>query len=184
MTEIRENHRAVILIVLIFGGLLILFLVGEKETGVSPVKRGVVEVGKPPPDFTFPDLSGERVSLADHRGKVVLVNIWATWCPPCVKEMPSMEELYQRLQKYDFEILAVSVDVLGRKAVAPFMKKNQLTFPALLDSDGSISLSYGTTGVPESFIIDKEGNLANKIIGPINWASPAVVRLIRDLIDQ
>jgi thiol-disulfide isomerase/thioredoxin len=111
------------------------------------------------------------VSLSDYRGKVVQVNIWATWCPPCVDEMPSIEKLYQKLKGGNFEILAVSIDSLGLKAVAPFMKKHKLTFPALIDPEGTIRISYKTTGVPESFNIDKDGILIKKIIGPLDWAT-------------
>ena len=122
------------------------------------------------------------VSLSDHRGKVVLVNVWATWCPPCVDEMPSMEKLYQALKDDNFEILAISIDAMGTKAVAPFMEKYNLSFRALLDPDGTIKTIYQTTGVPESFIINKDGILVEKIIGPRNWAAPEVVRFFRDLI--
>jgi peroxiredoxin len=184
MAKTQEYYRAIILIVLIFGGLLILFSVGEEESGLSPVSQERLEIGRPAPDFSFPDLFGNRLTLSDHRGRVVLVNIWATWCPPCVKEMPSMQALYQELRREDFEILAISVDVMGSKAVEPFMKKNKLTFPALLDPNNAATLSYRTTGVPESFIVDKEGILVRKIIGPIDWVSPAVISFIRELIDQ
>jgi peroxiredoxin len=183
MEKMQENYRAIIIVVLVFGGLLILFLGGE-ESGLSPVQQGKVAIGRPAPDFSLPDLSGNRLALSAYRGRVVLVNIWATWCPPCVKEMPSMEALYQRFQRDDFEILAVSIDVLGRKAVAPFMEKNELTFPALLDPDAAIAKSYGTTGVPESFIIDRGGILIKKIIGPIDWGSADAIGVIRDLIDS
>ena len=138
----------------------------------------------PAPDFTFPGLDGKMVSLSDYKGKVVLVNIWATWCPPCVDEMPSMEKLYQKLKGENFEILAVSIDEPGLKAVAPFMKKANLTFPALIDSEGTIKAVYGITGVPESFIIDQQGILIKKIVGPVDWATPKVFRFFSNLIQK
>ena len=134
------------------------------------------------PDFTFPGLDGKMVSLSDYKGKVVLVNIWATWCPPCVEEMPSMEKLYQKFKGENFEILAVSIDETGLKAVAPFMKKSGLTFPALIDSEGTIKTVYGITAIPESFIIDKQGFLIKKIVGPVNWASSPIYRFFNDLM--
>ncbi len=140
--------------------------------------------GTPAPDFTFPGLDGKKVSLSDYRGKVVLVNIWATWCPPCVEEMPSMEKLYQKFKGENFEILAVSIDEPGLKAVAPFMRKSNLTFPALIDSEGAIKAVYGITGVPESFIVDKQGILIKKIVGPVDWASPAVFRFFSEEIEK
>ena len=142
-----------------------------------------IEDNLPAPDFTFPGLDGKMVSLSDYRGKIVLVNIWATWCPPCVEEMPSMEKLYNKFKEDNFEILAVSIDAPGLKAVAPFMKKSNLTFPALIDSEGTIKADYRITGVPESFIVDKQGILIKKIIGPVNWATPKVYRFFRELIE-
>ena len=138
----------------------------------------------PAPDFTFPGLDGKMVRLSDYKGKVVLVNIWATWCPPCVDEMPSMEKLYQKFKGKNFEILAVSIDEPGLKAVAPFMKKSNLTFPALIDSEGTIKAVYGITGVPESFIIDQQGILIKKIVGPVDWAATNVFRFFSDLIQK
>lgn len=138
----------------------------------------------PAPDFTFPGLDGKMVSLSDLKGKVVLVNIWATWCPPCVDEMPSMEKLYRKLKGKNFEILAVSIDESGLKAVAPFMKKSSLTFPALIDSKGTIKTVYGITGIPESFIIDQQGILIKKIVGPVDWATPRIFRFFSDLIQK
>jgi peroxiredoxin len=93
-----------------------------------------------------------------------------------------MQALYKELKGENFEILAVSIDALGSKAVAPFMKKYNLSFPALLDPEATIKTLYQTTGVPESFIIDKQGVLVEKIIGPRNWAAPEVVRYFRYLI--
>jgi len=93
-----------------------------------------------------------------------------------------MEMLYQKLKGENFEIIAVSIDSLGLEAVAPFMKKYNLTFPALIDSAGTIGKTYGTTGVPESFIVDKDGILVKKIIGPIDWANPEVLRFFHVLI--
>ena len=120
-------------------------------------------------DFGLPTLRGDYVKLSDYRGKVVFLNIWATWCPPCREEMPSMESLYQRLKGRGFEMLAVSIDREGEKVVSPFAAKYGLTFPVLLDPDSKTYRLYGLTGVPESFILDKSGVVIYKIIGPQNW---------------
>ena len=142
----------------------------------------MIQRGSKVPNFTFPNINGKEVSLADQRGKVVLVNVWATWCPPCRREMPSMQRLYEKFKGKNFDILAVSIDSESREAVEPFMRKMNLTFPALLDPGETIRSLYGITGVPESFIIDQQGILVEKIIGPINWATPEVFRFIQDLI--
>ena len=176
-----SNYRVAILVFLAVSGLLILFLLKQNNPYLT---FSSLKLGTPAPNFTFPGLDGKMVSLADYRDHVVLVNVWATWCPPCVDEMPSMEKLYQELKGESFEILAVSIDALGTKAVAPFMKKHNLSFPALMDPDGRIKNLYQTTGVPESFIINQEGILVQKIIGPRDWATPAVTDFFRGLLQK
>jgi peroxiredoxin len=184
MKEIKIDYRTAILVFLTITGLLVLLLLNRNRSYYKSVKQVPIEAGLPAPDFTFPGINGKMVSLSDYRGKVVLINIWATWCTPCVDEMPSMEKLYQKLKGEDFEILAVSIDFLGLKVVAPFMKKHKLTFPALIDSAGTIRIAYRTTGIPESFIIDKDGILVKKIIGPLDWAPSEVLRFFHDLIQK
>ena len=136
------------------------------------------------PNFTLPGLDGESVSLDDYKGKVVLLNIWATWCPPCIAEAPSLEKLYNRFKDDDFKLLTVSVDENGEDVVVPFMKRNKLSFPVLLDPEGSIMELYGAIGVPESFIISKDGFVDGKIEGAIDWVSPEVIEYIDELIHK
>lgn len=95
-----------------------------------------------------------------------------------------MQKLYQKLKGENFEILAVRVDSKGAKVVAPFIKKYKLTFPALIDSMGTIKRIYKTTGVPESYIVDKDGILVKKVIGPLDWSQPDVLRLFLDMIQK
>ena len=165
-----------VFIVIIFA---VIILLQEKDFLFNPPPTSRLQPGLPAPDFVFPGLDGKMVGLADYKGKVVFLNIWATWCPPCREEMPSMEKLYHELKGEGFEILAVSIDVAGAKAVAPFMNEHRLSFPALLDPKGTIKNLYGATGVPESFIINKEGLIEQIIIGPMDWATPDVVRFFR-----
>jgi peroxiredoxin len=138
----------------------------------------------PAPNFTFPGLDGKKVSLADYKGKVVLLNIWATWCAPCVAEMPSMQKLYQELKHEDFELLAVSVDESGAEAITPFMEKHKLSFPVLLDPRGDIKSLYQVTGIPESFLIDKDGIIVEKVIGPRDWAAAGAISYFQNLIQS
>jgi peroxiredoxin len=182
--EKKINLTAAILVFLAVTISLVVFSLMQTDSVLESEKQQTIAVGLPAPNFTFPDLNGKMVSLMDYKGKVVLVNIWATWCPPCIDEMPSMEKLYQSLNGENFEILAVSIDTNGLKVVAPFMKKYKLTFPALIDSEGIIKTTYKTTGVPESFIIDKQGILIKKIIGPLNWANSEVFGFFNDLIQR
>jgi peroxiredoxin len=95
-----------------------------------------------------------------------------------------MEKLHQELKDEDFKILAVSIDVSGAKAVIPFMKKHKLSFSALTDTEGAIKSLYQTTGVPESFIIDKQGIIVEKVIGPRDWAAPITIRSFQNLIQK
>ena len=175
----KIDYRAVILVFLGVAALVIIFALKQNN---PYLKFSPLRIGQPAPDFTLPGLDGKMVSLSDYRGHVVLVNVWATWCPPCVDEMPSMEKLYRELKGENFEILAVSIDALGEKAVAPFMKKYNLSFPALMDPDGTIKTLFQTTGVPESFIVNQEGILIEKVIGPKDWATPPVVGFFRNLL--
>ena len=180
----RLNFRSIILIVLVIVGVGIMFLLQSKKSSFNPYGKPLLGKGVPAPDFTFPGLDGKKVSLADHKGKVVLLNIWATWCAPCVAEMPSMEKLYQELKDEGFEILAVSVDESGAGAVNPFMEKHKLGFPVLLDTKADIKNLYHATGIPESFIIDENGIIVEKIIGPRDWADSGAIRFFRNLIQS
>ncbi len=139
-------------------------------------------VGQPLPDFTLPDLQGNKVQLSALRGKVVFINIWATWCPPCVDEMPTMQRLHDRLHDRGLEILAISIDALGAQVVKPFMQQYRLTFPALLDPKNRIERLYRTGGVPESFVVDKQGRLVEKIVGPRDWSHPQVIAMFERLL--
>ena len=142
------------------------------------------EVGQPAPDFSFPDLQGRKVVLSSLRGKVVLVNILATWCPTCTDEMPSLQRLHENFEKEDLKVLSLSIDVLGSQVVEPYMRKYRLNFPALLDARGTIKQMYATTGVPETFIIDRNGLLVHKVIGPRNWMDPEMVAFLRRVVER
>jgi len=182
--EKEFNYPMAVFIFVAVTVLVIILSLNLNDSSFKFSNQVAIKDNLPAPDFTFSGLDGKMVSLSDYKGKVVLVNIWATWCPPCVDEMPSMEKLYQKFKGKNFEILAVSIDEPGLKAVAPFMKKSNLTFPALIDSEGTIKAVYGITGVPESFIIDQQGILIKKIVGPVDWAATNVFRFFSDLIQK
>ncbi|MBT8373411.1 MAG: TlpA family protein disulfide reductase [Deltaproteobacteria bacterium] len=174
----------ILLIFLFIVGAGIIVLLQTKDSYLNISGKPRLAKGVPAPDFTLPDIIGKMVSLTDYKGKVVFLNIWATWCPPCVEEMPSMEKLQQELKDENFKILAVSVDVSGAKAVIPFVKKHKLSFSILTDTKGAIKSLYQTTRVPESFIIDKNGIIVEKIIGPRDWAASGAIRFFRNLIQK
>jgi cytochrome c biogenesis protein CcmG/thiol:disulfide interchange protein DsbE len=127
-------------------------------------------VGKIAPEFELPDLVDKSVRLSDFRGKVVFLNFWATWCKPCREEMPSMEILYKNFERDGLVVLAISIDrVTTKKDIPPFVKSLNLTFPILIDSWGQTDKRYKLMGVPETYIIDQQGVLREKVIGPRDW---------------
>jgi thiol-disulfide isomerase/thioredoxin len=150
-----------------------------------------VDVGSRAPAFPATDLQGRPVRLEDLRGQVVLLNVWATWCGPCRDEMPSMERLHKELGPKGLKIVAVSVDAApGAVAangqaggdVAEFARQLGLTFTIWHDPSGEIQRVYRTTGVPESFIIDRDGVIQKKVIGATEWDSGSHPELIRRLL--
>lgn len=144
----------------------------------------IVDAGTRAPEFEAVHLgTGAPAKIEDYRGKVLLINIWATWCPPCIEEMPSMERLHRKLAGTDFHILAISVDEADSTVVNEFVKKLGLTFEVLHNRDASIRRIYQTTGVPESFVVDREGVIVKRVIGNTMWDSPGNESLIRTLLD-
>lgn len=152
-----------------------------------------VEIGSSAPAFHATNLRTTRpASLDDYRGKVVLVNIWATWCPPCRAEMPSMEKLHKKLDGTDFRIAAVSVDgdpfhpeeSQPPAGIMAFANGLGLTFDILHDPSGAIRRSYDIFGVPESYLIDRNGLIVKRVIGAADWEDPVNEMLIRRLLSE
>ena len=144
-----------------------------------------VEVGSRAPQFHAVNIaSGDSVSLADYRGRVVLLNVWATWCAPCVREMPSMQRLHEALGDSGLVVLAVSVDDGDPAAVRSFYQEYGLSFPMIQDRSRAIERIYQTSGVPESFVLNRDGRIVKKLIGEQDWSSPANRELFRRLLAQ
>ena len=143
-----------------------------------------VEVGKRAPDYKAARLtSGDSVSIHDAaRGHVTLVNIWATWCIPCRAEMPAIEQLWRQLGPKGLRIVSISIDESDPSEVRSFAKEYGLTFDILHDKSTRIQQVYQTTGVPESFLLDKQGLIVKKVIGEHPWSSPSNQRLVADLL--
>lgn len=145
-----------------------------------------VEIGARAPDFKAIDLAtGDSVSLRQHyKGAVTLVNVWATWCEPCKVEMPAMERLYLRLAPQGFRIAAVSIDEGEPDDVRGFGEKLGLSFDLLQDRSTKVQRIYQTTGVPESFLLNREGIIVKRVIGAHDWDSAVNRGLIQRLIDE
>ncbi|MBI4667559.1 MAG: TlpA family protein disulfide reductase [Nitrospinae bacterium] len=139
--------------------------------------------GKPAPQFSLTTIDGKPMRLADYRGKVVFLNIWATWCPPCKQEMPSMQALYEHFKGKDFAMLTISIDE-KKEDVPPFMKELGLTFPVAVDPEQKVVSQYGITGVPETYIIDKEGVITHHIVGPGEWNNPGIINAFEGLVSR
>ena len=158
----------------------------QEQLSVKPVavRQAPPDMGSQAPDFQLIDLQGNRQALPDYRGKVVLLNFWATWCGPCRVEMPSMERVYQDLKDEGFAILAISSDPQGSIVTRPFVASQGLTFPILHDSDYRVSGSYGVRTLPMSFLIDRNGRLSQRVFGARDWNSPEARELIRTLLRE
>jgi len=143
-----------------------------------------VEVGKRAPDYRAVRLgTSDSVSLRQESGgRVTLINIWATWCIPCRAEMPAIEKLWRELGPKGLRILAISIDDGNPADVQSFVKELGISFEILQDRSGDIQRVYQTTGVPESFLLDKNGVIVKKVIGEHPWGSPSNQRIIADLL--
>lgn len=150
------------------------------------------EVGARAPGFTLIDIEGDSVSLEDYRGQVVLLNFWATWCPPCVHEMPSMERVWQDLRARGFVVLGVSLDVApgetdaeGRSQgiVREYVDELQLTFPILLDPTGRVEALYNVSGLPTSYVIGTDGRIEGRVVGSREWDSAEYRDRFEELLD-
>jgi thiol-disulfide isomerase/thioredoxin len=137
----------------------------------------------PTPQLSLRDLAGQPVNLADFRGKVVLVNFWATWCAPCIEEMPSMQRLRDKLALAGFEVLAVNYQE-GRARINDFLKKRPLNLTILRDHDGSVRIGWGVRVFPTSFVIDTDQRIRYTVTGDVDWSSPKVESQIRELLPR
>jgi peroxiredoxin len=141
----------------------------------------IIGVGDRAPEVRLQSVDGKTMNLADYRGKVVLVHFWATWCPPCVEEIPTIERFYQQVLGTDIEVLAVSVDD-SADALKTFLAKNTVHFPVLRDPGSATAGSYGTFKFPETYVIGRDGIVRYKVIGPMDWSQRSNVEVVRSLL--
>ena len=138
--------------------------------------------GEKAANFTLNDINGKKVSSSEFKGKVVVLNFWATWCGPCRAEMPSLNNLYNEYKDKGLVVLAVSVDT-SEKPVKSFIKEYKLSFPVLMDKNKEVSFDdYGVLGLPTTFLIDKNGIVKEKIMGEMEWDSPRMKEKILKLL--
>ncbi len=137
----------------------------------------------PAPQFTLPNLEGGKVGLEDFRGKLLMLNFWASWCVPCREEMPAMELLSQKYRDHGFVILGVNLKDDKKSAVA-FVKELKITFPIAFDPNGEVGLLYGAWGLPATYLIDANGIALARAWGPADWFSPGARQLIEKILEQ
>lgn len=172
----------------VIGALVTVGWLNRAESGFAPVDRG-----EPAPPITLDRIDGGTLSLADFRGKVVMLNVWATWCVPCVIEMPSIQRVYDELRDEGFEVVAVAVDDRPgvrqedgtiRGLVSDFVERHGLTFPVVVDPTGGTERLYGVAGLPTTFLIDRTGRIRVREVGGRYWDRPPQVDAIRSLLEE
>jgi len=152
----------------------------ELSHNLTPVKNIIMAS-----DFELMDMDEEKKKLSDYRGKVVLLNFWATWCPPCIREMPSMERLHQQISTEDFKVIAIN-QMEDADEVFAFTGQLEIdpTFEILFDSTSEVSRTYAVRGLPTTYLIDKQGKIRYRAVGGREFYHPEVVRIIKKLIKE
>lgn len=179
LVSVSASAAAVILVALVFA-------TGSDGRGAPPAFKGAMQsfqhapTPKPAPGVSFTDRAEKPLTLADFRGKVVLVNYWATWCGPCVEEMPALDRLQASQGSDDFQVAAISVDRQGLPVVEPFLDRIGLKqLPIYLDKTSTSMRAFGIRGLPTTILLDREGNELGRLEGMAHWDSPAAEALIR-----
>jgi peroxiredoxin len=190
--EIKDRILYLVAAIVVMTGLTLVVLNGHRgaripagSSGIPAQSEAPIAAGSQAANFDLEKLDGTTVSLESLRGKVVFLNVWATWCEPCREEMPSMQTLYDDFKgNKDFVMLAVSQDVKGRAAVAPYVAKNDYQFTILLDPENKLMDSYEISGVPETFIIDRKGQIVAHHMGAFDWSRPDVKDALQQLLNS
>ena len=138
-------------------------------------------IGKKAPDFTLKDIYDRSFNLSSLRGKVVIINFWATWCPPCRAEMPSLNNLYKEFRNKGLEVIAISTD-RSVQPVKDYLSKNHLDITVLIDTENRVSRQFKVFSIPTTFLIDRNGIIIERYLGEENWTSPEIKKKIKDTL--
>ncbi len=180
MKSISQAFR----LIFIIASTLLAFEARAHDPALHGFKLTAFDPPFPAPGFKLQTLIGDSTDLDAHKGKYVLLNFWATWCPPCLTEMPAMETVYQKYKEKGFTILAISSDEGGKSDVQPFIDKLGVSFPILIDANKAVSKEYGAINLPLSFLLDREGRVIAGSEGARDWASEAAISVLDELIES
>jgi peroxiredoxin len=159
---------------------LVLILSGAAYLAWRERSPHPLTIGDSAPDFTVAAVPSGTLELKKYDQAVIVLNFWATWCPPCIEEAPSLEKFAERVRPQGVVVLGVSVDE-DREALAGFVDKYRITYPIGVDPERALAARFGTFQFPETYILDRRGRVAEKVIGPINWDDPRILSFVQDL---
>ncbi len=183
MSDVKKTEgglpKAAIIGVVVVAIIVVVFVVMSQKQKFTLMAPGAEAI-----DFTLPDLDEKEHTLSSLRGNVVFLNFWATWCGPCREEIPSMQVMHNKFKGKPFKIVAVSIDTASDDVVRKFAKGFGITFLILHDRKGTLKNTYKTTGVPETFIVDQNGIIAEKVWGPRDWSDPKNLATIEALLEN
>lgn len=180
MTSLCSQRTSGILLPLVTMAIFLVFLMVLPVWGQHPAP----EVDHVAPDFTLPDLEGNQISLSTYKGRVVLLNFWATWCPPCRLEMPTMEKAYRKYRDKGFEVVAVSVDAGPKSSVKSFLRELGLSFQVLLDPDMETLRAFRGFSLPMTVVIDRQGVIRSRELGYRDWSDGESTKLFQRLLSE
>jgi thiol-disulfide isomerase/thioredoxin len=180
-----KRQASFLLTVLLGLGLLLMMALSDGLAQDPPPAFSMHAAPRPLPEIRFENGQGAAMSLADFRGSVVLLNVWATWCVPCRREMPTLDRLQATLGGPDFQVMALSIDRKGLPAVQEFYDELALgTLPIYVDESGEAQRALNVLGLPTTLLLDREGNEIGRLLGPAEWDSPAMVAFFRDYLKR
>lgn len=188
--ELRKLIRLVrlsglgLILLWVLPGLMVLLVFAYGFLTRQPVDDTVPRVGQPLADFTLPDLHGQSVQLAALRGKVVFVNVWATWCPPCVEEVPALSKFWEKYRGRDDLVLYTVSEDKDWKTIDDFSTKNPNTLPVYRDLNSATAQRFGSSQYPETYIVNKNGRVIYRVQGAIEWSDAAIQQRIDQLLNS
>lgn len=158
--------------------MLITTLSHADSQGLTPYSNSIQ-----PPAFKLQDTQGNTVALSDYHGTVLIINFWATWCPPCIKEMPSLQRAWEQLKQEGIQVVAINAGE-SKEEIVKYTRQQALGFPLLLDPDMSVATAWSVKGLPTSYVLDPSGRTVFRVIGELQWDDPAVAQQIRSLLKE